>query len=152
MAAGPTTTTDEAGDSSPQAPTSRFTDIPDDAWYRHYVQHLADLGITVGRADGTYGPHQPMTRAQAAAFISRAVGDPPEATTSRFRDIPDDARYLRYVEHLADLGITVGRADGTYGPHQPMTRAQAAAFISRAVGDPPEATTSRFRDIPDDAW
>ena len=151
---------DRADSDAEPAATSRFSDIPDDAWYLAHIEHIADLEITTGHPDGTYRPHQPVTRAHMAAFLSRTLGGPPTgaepAATSRFSDIPDDAWYLAHIEHIADLEITTGHPDGTYRPHQPVTRAHMAAFLSRTLGGPPTgaepAATSRFSDIPDDAW
>ena len=64
---------DRADSDAEPVATSRFSDIPDDAWYLAHVEHIADLEITTGHPDGTYRPDLPVTRAQMAAFLSRLV-------------------------------------------------------------------------------
>jgi len=38
------------------------------------------------------------------------------------------------MEALAASGITVGYSDGTFRPTNPVTRAQMATFLARALG------------------
>jgi hypothetical protein len=41
-------------------------------WSCKYIKRLKELRITTGYADGRYGPYDPVTRAQMAAFLARA--------------------------------------------------------------------------------
>ena len=111
-----------------------FSDVPSGAWFHGAVQHIAGLGITVGYPDGTYGPNEPVTRAQMAVFLSRALGGPAADSSepSTFSGVAPDAWYRGAVQHIAGLGITVGYPDGTYRPEESVTRAQMALFIYRA--------------------
>jgi len=51
--------------------TSRFSDVPDDAWYLASLERLADLGV-VEPFDGTFRPREPITRMDMAVFMTRA--------------------------------------------------------------------------------
>jgi hypothetical protein len=60
-------------------PAQIFADVPpSNEWYP-YVQQLALLGITAGTQAATpgnlalYSPDAPLTRGEAAAFITRAL-------------------------------------------------------------------------------
>ena len=127
-----------------------FSDVPSGAWFHGYVQHIAQLGIATGYPDGTYGPNEPVTRAQMAAFLSRALGGPAADSSepSAFSDVAPDAWYHGAVQHIAGLGITAGYPDGTYRPEESVTRAQMALFIYRAfdVADPSPGADS-FADV-----
>ena len=127
-----------------------FSDVASGAWFHGYVQPVAQLGIATGYPDGTYRPNEPVTRAQMAAFVSRALGGPAADSSepSAFSDVAPDAWYHGAVQHIAGLGITVGYPDGTYRPEESVTRAQMALFIYRAfdVADPSPGADS-FADV-----
>ena len=116
---------------------SPFPDVPPDFWACRYIKRLFELGITTGYNDGTYRPNTIVNRAQMAAFIVRAVeGEPPDnycATGSPFTDVSSNSRFCKYIKRLFELGITVGCAQNPlrYCPHDPVNRAQMAAFLAR---------------------
>lgn len=59
---------------SPAPATATFPDVPKDYWAFQYVEALAASGITQGMPDGNFHPRDPVTRAQMATFLSRALG------------------------------------------------------------------------------
>jgi hypothetical protein len=71
-----------------------------------------------------------------AAFLVRAVvGEPPLNYCDSgppFTDVTPDMWSCRYIKRLKELAITTGYGDGRYGPYDFVTRAQMAAFLSRA--------------------
>ena len=113
-----------------------FPDVPPGQWFTGYVERLAQLGITTGNADGTYGPQRPVTRAEMAVFLQRAfqLGTPP--TSFVFGDVPPDQWYAGGVEAIRLAGITTGcRAEpALYCPIDPVKRDQMASFLARALG------------------
>jgi hypothetical protein len=52
------------------------------------------------------------------------------STTPYFSDVPSTHTFFKYVQKLKDEGITA--VTGTYGVDNIVTRAQMAAFLSRA--------------------
>jgi len=59
---------------SPAPATATFPDVSKTHWAFQYVEALAASGITLGYADGTFRPTNPVTRAQMATFLARALG------------------------------------------------------------------------------
>jgi hypothetical protein len=59
---------------SPAPPSARFTDVPTDHLFFQFIEALVRSGITVGCGPDTYCPDAPVTRAQMAAFLSKALG------------------------------------------------------------------------------
>ena len=122
-------------------PAGRFGDVPAEAWHAGHVERIAERAITVGcNPDSTlYCPQDPVTRAQMALFLSRAF-DLPEADVDEpsFDDVADDHFAFAAVESVRAAGITGGcSTDGTlYCPQDPVTRAQMAVFLSRAIERP----------------
>lgn len=55
------------------AAVSCFDDVDGGAWYEPYVCAMAGKGIIVGYGDGTFGPDDPITRAETATIASRIL-------------------------------------------------------------------------------
>ena len=123
-------------DGADPAPVSftRFADVEATHPHGGFIERLAELEVTDGCGDGTnFCPDRAVTRAQMAAFLSRAF-NLAEGPDPGFSDVPADAWYATYVAKLAASGITSGCGDGTnFCPDDDTTRAQMAAFLSRAL-------------------
>lgn len=50
-----------------------FPDVPADHWAADAIRIVKEAGLMTGRADGTFGPNEPVTRAQMAAILSRMM-------------------------------------------------------------------------------
>jgi hypothetical protein len=138
--------------------SGRFID-DDGNFHEPNIEAIADLGITLGcnpPDNDRYCPSDPVTRAEMAAFIIRALGEenPAAPHEDRFPDVSEDAWYSQSVERLAALGITLGYDDGTYRPNSIVTRAEMAAFLTRAFIDQADIVTATgaFEDVPTTAW
>ena len=123
------------------------------------IEAIASLGITLGcnpPLNDQYCPDRPVSRAEMAGFLIRAVDDEANIGPYQgiFSDVPDGLWYTGHVERLAALGITTGYPDGTYRPTALVSRAEMAAFLIRAVDD--EANIGPYQgiffDVPDGFW
>ena len=116
-------------------PEARFSDVAPDVWWASYVELLADLGITAGcKTDPLrYCPDQPVTRAQMATFLVRALRLD-AAPSAGFTDTEGNTHEAN-IDALAAAGVTAGcKTDPLrYCPDQPVTRAQMATFLVRAL-------------------
>ncbi len=117
--------------SLPASATDFFTD-DDTSIFEGDINAIAAAGITVGTGDGTYSPDAPVTRGQMAAFLQRAF-NVPSSDVDAFTD-DDGTVFEGNINAIAAAGITVGTGDGTYSPDAPVTRAQMATFLARALG------------------
>ena len=112
---------------------TRFDDVDAGSFYAPFIERMAELGVTRGCGDGSgFCPDRTVSRAQMAAFLSRAYGlaDGPDPN---FSDVPEDAWYAPEVAKLAASGITRGCGDGTrFCPDRDTTRGQMATFLHRA--------------------
>lgn len=52
-----------------------FPDVPADHWAAEAIRIVRDAGLMTGRADGTFGPNEPVTRAQLAAIFARLLSE-----------------------------------------------------------------------------
>ena len=134
---------------------SSFSDVADSHWASPYIEACVEAGIISGYADGTYLPGQNVTRAEIAKMIAVAVGldaDSTEDLTSTFADVSDTHWALKYIEACVDAGIITGMTSTTFEPSSNVTRAQAAAMISRALamdGDEEESSAFDLSAIPE---
>jgi hypothetical protein len=124
-----------------RAGLTAFLDIPPDHWAYQEIMACVEAGVITGYPDNLYRPGFAVTRAQMAAYISRALagGDAeiPEATGEPgFPDVPSDGWAAKYVEYAAAANIVTGFNDGLYHPDWTITRGQMAVFIARAMVDP----------------
>lgn len=104
------------------------------------IERIANAGVTLGcnpPSNDRYCPDAPVTRAQMAAFLHRALdGLALAASAPNFVD-DNGSIFEPDIEWLAAAGITLGcnpPANDRFCPDQAVTRAQMAAFLHRALG------------------
>jgi hypothetical protein len=112
--------------------------FPDDNGNPHEanINRLAAAGLVGGRADGTYGPADAVSRAQMATFVVRAYQFRSGTSLSPGADAFGDDNgntHEANINRAATAGFVTGRADGTYSADQGVTRDQMASFITRVV-------------------
>lgn len=98
--------------------------VNDIAW-----MHLT--GLTVGCGNDRYCTDAPVTRAQMATFLVRALGLSP-SDGDHFGD-DDLSVHERDINALFEAGITVGCGEGMFCPERSVTRGEMATFLVRAL-------------------
>jgi len=125
-----------------------FIDIRESA-HRSDIERIVAAGIMEGCGTAESGdlfcPDVAVSRAQAAAFLSRGLELPP-ATGDFFVD-DDGSVFEDAINRLAEAGITAGcdSDGGLFCPDVAVSRAQMAVFLSRGLELPP-ATGDFFVD------
>jgi hypothetical protein len=142
----------EAGEAVPDPvalakPATGFYDVADVHLFAAEVTWLAEQEITTG-CNAPWGdffcPTRVVTRAQMAAFLTRALGLAVPAVADTFSD-DDGSPFEPDIEALAAAGITTGCGGDRYCPSDPVTRGQMASFIVRAL-DLATGPPNRFVD------
>ena len=120
----------------PAAAGTGFADVDGDGWWAPYIERLAALGITKGcRVEPLrYCPEDRVTRSEMASFLVRSFSLGP-ASPAGFSDT-GGGTHEDAIDSLYAAGVTVGCDTNPlrYCPGQPVTRAQMATFIARALG------------------
>ena len=137
-------------------------DLTNDHWALEEIAECIAGEIVQGYPDGSYLPEVKVSRAQMAAFVSRAHagGDnavpegPAEAT---FPDVPTDHWAYDYVEYASANAIVTGYSGGAYQPSWIVNRGQMAVFIARAedwvsLDDDLATAPELFLDVPAGYW
>jgi DNA-binding beta-propeller fold protein YncE len=117
------------------------------------IHCLGWYDVIRGRDDGTFLPGAPITRGQFAAVVARTIRGTdtllPPAQQQRFSDVAGTT-HAADIGALARAGVINGYGDGTFRPHAPITRAQAASMVvstyAFVTGGQPPAGGDAFGD------
>ncbi|MFT5201415.1 MAG: hypothetical protein ACI9C1_000790 [Candidatus Aldehydirespiratoraceae bacterium] len=115
--------------------SARFVDVAEAAFFFDAVAWARIASVTTGTSATTFSPSQPVPRWQMALFLRRFAAWLDAETPTEphgFDDVghlSDEAQDA--IGWLKSTGITTGTAPTTYGPDQPVTRAQMGAFLRR---------------------
>jgi len=124
----------------PAATGTLFTDVPLSNGFARWIEQLANESITAGCGNGNYCPNASVTRAQMAVFLLKSKHGlgyvPPAATGTLFTDVPASNGFAKWIEQLANEGISGGCGNGNFCPEAPVTRAQMAVFLVKAFSLP----------------
>ena len=107
-----------------------------------------------GYSNKTIKPDNNITRAEAAAFISRiSTGFNSEANydVSKFADVDGGAWFAKNVGYAAENGIVSGYEDGTFKPENTITREEFAVMLCRFMKYDTGANET-FSDVPAEHW
>lgn len=107
------------------------------------VDALAAAGLTHGCAPARFCPEDPVTRAQMASFLRRALSLP--ATDGDY--FVDDTSSIHQddIDAIAAADVTRGCAPDRFCPDDAVTRGQMAALLARALDLAP-SDTDHFSD------
>ena len=134
---------------------ARFCDVPVTAYYATPVADLDAEGAFGGTlCDDGFCPREPIDRKTMAVWIVRVLdgGDPAPIARSRFDDVDPASFHARFIERMAELGVTRGCGEGSgFCPERGVSRAQMAVFLARAY-NLPDGPSPGFADVPEDAW
>lgn len=131
--------------------TSPFDDVSVDAYYFDAVKWAADKGITGGVSDNLFAPDDGCTRAHIVTFLWRAAGSPEPKSMTSFTDVTASAYYAKAVAWAVENGVTNGTTATTFDPDAVCTRAQAVAFLARALNGK-GGSSAAFTDVPADSY
>lgn len=114
-----------------------FSDVPSEHWASGVIQQLAAQQIVAGVTEDTFAPSSSVTRAEFTAMLMRALsmeqGLEYQASASMiYSDVLPNAWYADAVEAARTAGIVKGRADGTFGSADVITREEMAVMLIRA--------------------
>ena len=108
-----------------------FDDVPADHPHAAGIGAVAAADITNGCTADRFCPAAGLTRGQMASLLARAMQLP--ARDVPFDDVPADHSHAAGIGAVAAAGITNGCTTDDFCPDAPVTRAQMASFLVRAL-------------------
>ncbi len=114
----------------PDTSTDFFSD-DDGSPFESAINAVAAAGITNGCGPGLFCPDRVASRAELAAFVSRAL-DLPDTEADYFED-DNSSPFQEAVNSMAAAGLTYGCGEERFCPDSEVSREQAASFVVRAM-------------------
>lgn len=99
-----------------------FEDVSEGAWYYDNVEYVFKHELMSGLNDTTFGPNDPLARAQFATIMYRKEGKPEVSYTNRFKDVSDGNWYTGAIMWASDAGVVTGYSNGNFGPGDKINR------------------------------
>lgn len=109
-----------------------FTDVAEDQWYYSYVEYVYYNQIMTGLNATTFGPNDPLARAQFAVILYRMEGEPSVIYSKKFPDVAAGQWYTDAILWASDAKVVNGYSDtGYFGPGDKINREQMAVMMYR---------------------
>lgn len=124
----------------PAAGTKSFDDVPEDAYYAAAIASAKAQNVVTGE-NGLFRPEEPITREDAMVFLYNAMRaakqSVPAGSSSELYAFADynsvSAGARNAVISMIHMGILKGDDYRRINPGSPITRAETAAFLHRAM-------------------
>ena len=118
-------------DGGAQCPGRNFSDMPDPSYWSHAgLDYCVEHGILSGVGGGRISPNGLTTRAEFVQMLYSLHGKPEVSGALPFTDLPE-GWYRDAILWAYQTGVTSGTSDTTFGPYDPVTRAQVATFLMK---------------------
>lgn len=132
----PTPDTPSPEPPSPENPdkhvsVSDFTDVQPGEWYYKSVEAVVEKGLMVGVSETEFAPQATATRAMIVTLLHRLAGEPEAKEANSFADVDEKDWFAEPVMWAHETGLAAGFDAERFGPNDPVTREQLAAFLMR---------------------
>lgn len=122
---------------SADSPDPGFTDMSETSGFYKEVSEAVRLGIIQGKvaADGSkyFDPNGNLSRSEMALILTRAYHIPADRREIGFKDVPDTLSSKTAISAITLAGATLGYTDGTFRPHEKITREHFSVFLARLL-------------------
>lgn len=124
-------------------------------WAQDEIADMEERGWMQGVSSTHFAPDKPLTRAQAAAIMVRALELDEGRGAGSFNDVPGQYWAVKEIGIARDNGIMQGKGNSMFGPEDPLTREEMAVILERVIDideeDLDEEEVS-FWDVDKDRW
>ena len=129
-----------------------FMDVFSVAWYYDAVTALSGAGIINGYSDGSFGPDNTITRAEFVTMAMRFAGVSSTAGKAGFPDVDSAHWAAGYIAAATNGGYISGYPDGSFGPNNQITRAEAVTILNKIRGCASLDQGKSFTDLSASHW
>ncbi|MGO4546941.1 glycosyl hydrolase 53 family protein [Paenibacillus sp. 2TAB23] len=112
---------------------TRFTDLAGAAWAKESIGFLAARGMISGFDALTFKPSAAVTRAEFVQLLMNVIEMKEVTDPASFSDLKADAWYASAIAAAQHSGIVKGKADGSFGVQEAITREEMAVLLHRAA-------------------
>ncbi|WP_052714248.1 S-layer homology domain-containing protein [Paenibacillus dauci] len=128
----------------PETVSGQYKDVAPEAWYNGYIGAAQKYGLINGFQDGTFRPNDKITREQAMVIVAKVLDNTglhskikSNSANSSLNSFSDASKVGAWassgINASLQSGIVTGRTSSTLAPKSYITKAEAAAIISRLL-------------------
>lgn len=112
-----------------------FSDLAKDHWANQQIQALEKDGVVVGYPDGTFRPDQPVTRAEFATMVVKALGQENCIVKEiyYFSDVPQSYWAYDMIQKAESFDLLTGFPDETFKPDNNISKVEAVSMMIASV-------------------
>lgn len=112
--------------------SKKFADLQGH-WAKSDIELLATKRIISGTALNSFSPDKAITRAEFTAILVRSLGLGSRASAAAFGDVAKGDWFADAIATAVEAGIISGYTDGSFRPHEQITREQMAVMLAKAL-------------------
>lgn len=146
-----------ANGNKPVAGYTSFKDVDDSQWFAASVGFMEKRGLISGYKDGSFKPHQSITRAEFARILAAYAGLEPTEGNS-FTDVKKNHWAKGYIGAVQQAGLMTGNGKGRFNPSAKITRQEVCAALNKALERKPDKDfldtygNNPFKDVNKKMW
>lgn len=146
-----------ANGNKPVAGYTSFKDVDDSQWFAASVGFMEKRGFISGYQDGSFKPHQSITRAEFARILAAYAGLEPTEGNS-FTDVKKNHWAKGYIGAVGQAGLMNGNGKGRFNPSAKITRQEVCAALNKALDRKPDKDfldtygNNTFKDVNKKMW
>jgi hypothetical protein len=110
-----------------------FNDVPTNYWAQTFIQELASRDIIKGFPDGGFRPNDPVTRAQFAAMLNKAMTKAPTRNGVTFVDVDPNYWAASAIQKAYTTGFMAGYPGNVFEPAQNIPRVQILVSLANGL-------------------
>jgi hypothetical protein len=115
------------------AQTSQFPDVASNYWAAGFINELVSRGVIAGFPDGSFKPDAPVTRAQFAAMVQKALSKAKTRETIAFVDVSSSYWAYTAINNAYTMGFMSGYPGQVFSPEQNIPREQVLVALANGL-------------------
>ncbi|MBV5260504.1 S-layer homology domain-containing protein [Synechococcus moorigangaii CMS01] len=115
------------------AQTTQFPDVAGNYWANGFITELVNRGIIAGFPDGSFRPDAPVTRAQFAAMVQKALSKSRDRNAISFVDVPANYWAFDAINNAYEMGFLSGYPGQVFRPEQNIPREQVLVALANGL-------------------
>ncbi|MFC7321708.1 S-layer homology domain-containing protein [Halobacillus campisalis] len=113
--------------------TVNYPDVSESNFYKDAIALATEKGVIEGYEDGTFGPDDSLTRAEAAVMIDNAYNIDSDVKGIGFSDTTSLKWAVHSIRDLTAEHIIHGYPDGLFKPKQSINRAEFSVILGSTL-------------------
>ncbi|MBL1209599.1 S-layer homology domain-containing protein [Geminocystis sp. GBBB08] len=129
----------------------QFNDVSPNYWAANFINPLVQKGIIAGFPDGTFKPDAPVTRAQFAAMVQKALPKNQIRSAINFNDVSSNYWAKNAINNAYSMGFLSGYPGQIFRPEQNIPREQVLVSLANGLNYNPNQSVDNILNFFNDS-